>query len=121
MNDYLIGVVNFLVFQILENGSYFPFLVIMIMMTSIVLIAHKNKTLAADFNFYDTLMVDGKAALEKMAAMLGYITITWWFIDACAKGKAGIAEAGVYGGLLIAARLGSKALDNKVTKNADTN
>ena len=119
MSELTESVANFFIQQVLENSSYFPFLIIMLMMTSVIAIAHFNKR--TTFNFYDTLMVEGKAALEKIAAMMGYITVTWWFIDLCAKGKAGATEAGVYGGLVIAARLGYKWLDEKGKANvADT-
>jgi hypothetical protein len=113
MSELIESVVNFFIEQVLENGSYFPFLWIMLMMTTIVYVAHKDHSVAKDFNFYDALMSDNRASLEKMAALLGYITLTWWFVDACAKGKAGVAEAGMFGGILVAARLGSKALDGR--------
>ena len=111
MNEMIEGVVNFLIEQVLENGSYFPFILIMLMMTVVIVVAHFNKTVA--FSFYDTLITDGHASLEKIAAMLGYVTLTWWFVDGCAKGKVGAAEATAYGAIVITARLGSKYLDRK--------
>lgn len=118
MEELTQSVVNFIIGQILENGSYFPFLWIMSMMTFIVWRAHLNTQKASGFNFYDSIMIDGKASLEKQAALLGYITLTWWFIDACAKGKVGVAEAVAFGGILITARLGSKFIDMKDKQNA---
>ena len=112
MNEMMAGVVNFTIEQVLENGSYFPFILIMLMMTVVVVVAHFNKAVVA-FSFYDTLITDGHASLEKIAAMLGYITLTWWFVDGCAKGKVGAAEATAYGAIVITARLGSKYLDRK--------
>lgn len=111
MNELLESLVNFLIEQVLSNGSYFPFILIMLMMSGVLIIAHFNKSVA--FSFYDTLMVDNKASLEKIAALLGYLSLTWWFVDGCAKGNVHAAEATVYGSILIAARLGSKYLDRK--------
>ncbi len=101
IEELLQGLVNFVISQVLMNSVYLPFIMILSLVGLLMFRAHRNQE--AKFNFYDIFVGnDGKASITSIARFCGYITLTWWFISLCAEGKAGAAEATVYGGLFVA-------------------
>ena len=92
-------------------SPYTPFFVIMSIVAFIMYKAHQDsKSL---FSMYDLVSQDGKACVEKILMLLGGLSVTWWFIDICAKNKATLDDAIAYGVLLGLAKFANKVLDLK--------
>lgn len=99
--------------------SYAPFLMLMLIMGIILYRAHvssENK-----FSIFDLIQDKdtGKGSLEKIGVLMANITITWWFVDLAANGKATAEEVMTYGGLMGLSKAFNSWLSAKYNKPTD--
>ena len=114
--EFFANIRNFLryVFESTSFSGYIPFFVILTVMALIMRAAHRSPL--STFSVHDMLVstITSKADVEKMFLVLGSISVTWWFMDMCARHVATWTEAVAYGGLLGLAKVANKALDLKM-------
>lgn len=99
--------------MMIKFPSYAPFFLILFIVAAILYRAHissENK-----FCLFDLIQdkVTGKGSLEKVGMLTAMLTLTWWFVDLAADGKANVDDAIVYGGIMGLAKFGSSWLSAK--------
>jgi len=104
--DIALGyMVNFL------NG-HAPFIFILGLVGLILYKANNDD--ASKFQVYQLISdTAGRASLEKVASLTGYLAITWAFMDMAAARRLTVEEIGIYGAIVILSRSTTKFIDAK--------
>lgn len=97
--------------------SYIPAVLIYGLVAFILYRAHigsNNK-----FTVFDLIEGEsGRGSLEKVGLLTGMISLTWWFLDMIAQGKATWEVASAFGTMMGLYKIANKYIDSKTSSNS---
>lgn len=91
--------------------TYIGFIAIILLMALIMYRAHVSSD--NHFSMFDLIedSSTGKGALEKVGMLMAMLTLTWWFIDMCAKTLATWEVAATYASAMGVWKVANKYLE----------